>query len=187
MTPLAHNRIPASVNADHYEDVPEDCRGEAMARMAWLVIRGASPAVAFDAALRGMTDDEMVQERLPSWEAVRVACGTWPRAGRLADGTPVDGAFQLALAMDAVVAAAIEGSDVPEHRAAWLRPLCPNERAVGTVLAWIAARIVALTPLAVTEEEEWDRPEEVPPAAEPAHVPVPYAWKTDDHFGFPDD
>lgn len=146
MTPLRDRRTPAAVDAALYETLPENCRAEALARTAWLIIRGSPPLDAFEAALKGMHDDEMEQESLASWDAVHAACATLPRGGRLGDATPTAAAFGLALAMDGEVASALEVDEDPAERAARLAPLCSGPKALDAVLAWVARRIVELAP-----------------------------------------
>ncbi len=191
MTPLQDIRIPAAVDAALYAQVPENCRTEALARTAWLTIRGALPQEAFEAALRGMRDDEMVQESLASWEAVHAACSAWPRGGRLSDATPVEGAFALALAMDGEVAAALELDEDAAERAERLRPLCPSGRVLETALAWVARRAAELAPLRAAEAPaEWEEAEEpYESETDPGTPPPsrPWLWRDPDPWGFADD
>jgi len=124
-------RKPSCVDDRTWAALPPCARGEAVARMAWLVLKGQLPLEAFDAALDGMIHDESDPELdpLPPWETVRIACDALPGPSRGPGGSPRRTAAHLARAADGAVRASLEigfdeasARDVVEQACPPLRP-----------------------------------------------------------------
>lgn len=172
---------PASVDDETWADLPDECRAEATARAAWLVMRGEPPIDAFYLALEGMVRDQADPdiERMPSWDMLRAACAAWRGTSRRPDGSPRYEVFALALAADGLVEAALEFPDEPMEAEAVLSQYCACARTVTDLARHVAAEALARRPpepeAPPEAEQGWDAGHEPEPA------PAGPAWAQ--HWG----
>lgn len=147
-TASAAPKPPLSVDAEAFASLPEGWRREARSRMAFLVMRGAVPALAFEKAVEAMRLEEQEHESPPSWDTLNVVCAAWPPPARHpADGQPRHGIFELASAVDSLASAhAFEGSQEDPRDVLCQFPACGVPAVLDAALAAFAARLRVLRP-----------------------------------------
>ena len=143
----------------HFAGLASDRHGELLARMAFLVTRGALPDVAYHAANDGMVLDEQEEENPDwiDWNVVKAVAAAWPDPARGPDARPVHGVLELARNIVGLVESTVEVPETYESNLDQLAGLCLSERMRRMVLGLFEAELARRRP----------EPEEPPPADEP--------------------
>jgi len=139
----------------HFAELPPERHRELLARMAFLVTRGALPDVAYHRANDGMVLDEMEDEAEHGidWDVVKAVADAWPDPARGADARPVPGVLALARNLVGLVEATIEVPQTLEDNRDQLAELCLSARMRKLVLELFESERTRRSP-PVPEEPE---------------------------------
>lgn len=77
---------PAALNPEHWAQIPDQQREEALERSAWLVFRGLPVAQALSKALEGMEQDRQQTETETDWAVIMAIARHWSGVRRTPDG-----------------------------------------------------------------------------------------------------
>lgn len=175
----ASNQLPCVEDAEGFLRLPEDCRREAVARMAYLVGRGASPDNALNSALDTMLDDESEQERRVDWTIALALTRAWPVPSRTRDGRPDARILEASVIIDGLVEAALENPTLVIQPSDAAPHLLPDDRVRKAAQA-------AFTEALAKRRQETGlvAPEPAPEPARPSDEEAEGDWMEEDDVWF---
>jgi hypothetical protein len=140
----------------HFSGLGRERHRELLARMAFLVTRGALPDVAYHTANDGMVRDEVEDEAALGieWDVVKAVADSWPDPARAPDARPVPGVLELARNLVGMVEATLEIPGTVEENRAQLSELCLTARMRRMVMALFDAELLRRRPPPPEEPED---------------------------------